>query len=166
MTATALAIPIRVDGAEGLFAPYAATVDTGFSGGLLLPKKEAKKLGIVCSTPSSLILLDGQEIQARRGIASVTLPGEASVSTWVDVPVKDTDEVLIGFYLLCQMRAVLTIGAFDFAFPRVNVGTGRKPNPSHEGPPAIFQYRPSGYQLFGKKDPSLHSVLVKGQRKR
>ena len=88
-----------------------ALIDTGFTGGLLLPKETARSLGAPLVRPARYPrAVDGRVIRGSATILTVGLDAAGvSVETFVFCPNGEVP-LLIGTYLLAQLGAVVLVG--------------------------------------------------------
>ncbi len=107
-----------------------AIIDTGFSGGLLLPKALARQAGARLLKADRLPrMADGRELAGQKTVLLVRVPDAGvEAETFVFCP-DEGDDVLLGAFYLAAVDAKVTIGTKTYRFPR-----RRKANPGPDMP--------------------------------
>jgi len=96
-----------------------AVLDTGFSGGLLMPKTVARAVGARLQEPDRpAVVADGRRLPGLATVVRVRIP-EAGVEavTRAYCPDRFVGEYLVGASFLARVRARLVIGNVRFDFP-------------------------------------------------
>jgi predicted aspartyl protease len=114
-----IVVTIRLVGRRGT-VEREAVVDTGFTGGLLLPKAAARKLGAALVRPKRLPrTLSGSVIHGLSTVLRVEIPRtKACAETIAFCPDATPAQTLLGAHFLGQVQAVLKIGAVTHEFTR------------------------------------------------
>ena len=86
---------------------YSGIVDTGFSGILQVPLREALSLGLPLEGTASSILADGKPMTHLTALGRVTLAGETQIGLVTIAP--DNASILIGMDLLRRFQQSLLI---------------------------------------------------------
>lgn len=89
---------------DGSETSLSAWVDTAFTGDLVLPRREVKRLGISRSTLTSVVLGDGQESQLAAYTAWIIWFGKLRE---IEVVASDVETALLGVTLMLGHRLVV-----------------------------------------------------------
>jgi predicted aspartyl protease len=113
-----------------------AIVDTGASGGIIMPKALARAVGATLVETKLLPrTLDGREVHGKVTVVTVRVPqGNVGAETYAFCPDVGPGEVLVGSLFLGQVGAHLTIGDAEYEFPKpmkANARRGKQIDLSH-----------------------------------
>lgn len=117
-TGSMLTMQVRIIGPEGE-VEATALIDTGFTGGILVPLRIITEIGAVLVAPERpLLAVDGRELPGQSSVVGVEAlrSGLPPKETLAYVPESEFNEVLVGAFLLKALRATMRIGKLRLGF--------------------------------------------------